>query len=233
LIKYLTHPLTIAILLAFNGGVVDTAGFLGLHGLFVAHVTGNFVTMGAAIIGGGQGFIGKLAALPEFVLVVALARLAGTGMRRLDWPAMCILFVTNILLLILFAGLAIWYGPFADGDTPIALLTSAAGVAAMAMQTAVQRVHLADMPPSTMMTGSTVQATLDAVDLLTRAHPEQQAATSARLRRLSSTIAAFACGCAISAVLFSYVGFWCLLLSVVVAICATDLQSSRHLEASR
>src|SRR3569623_2879441 len=57
--KHLTHPLTIATLLAFNGGVVDTAGFLGLHGLFVAHVTGNFVTKGAAIVGGGLGFIGK------------------------------------------------------------------------------------------------------------------------------------------------------------------------------
>lgn len=225
--KYLTHPLTIAILLAFNGGVVDTAGFLGLHGLFVAHVTGNFVTMGAAIIGGGHGFIGKLLALPEFVVIVALARLAGTAMRRRDWPAMPILFVTKILFLIVFTSMAIWHGPFSDGDAPIALWTGAAGVAAMAMQTAVQRVHLADMPPSTMMTGSTVQATLDAVDLLTRAHPEQKAATRARLNRLCCTIFAFACGCAISALLYSYVGFWCLLLAVFVAICATDLQSSR------
>ncbi|GAA3839663.1 DUF1275 domain-containing protein [[Pseudomonas] carboxydohydrogena] len=225
--KYLTHPLTIAILLAFNGGVVDTAGFLGLHGLFVAHVTGNFVTMGAAIIGGGHGFIGKLLALPEFVVIVALARLAGTAMRRRNWPAMPILFVIKILFLIVFAIMAIWHGPFSDGDAPIALWTGAAGVAAMAMQTAVQRVHLADMPPSTMMTGSTVQATLDAVDLLTRAHPEQKAATRARFNRLCCTIFAFACGCAISALLFSYVGFWCLLLAVFVAICTTDLQSSR------
>jgi len=225
--KYLTHPLTIASLLAFNGGVVDTAGFLGLHGLFVAHVTGNFVTMGAAIIGGGHGFIGKLLALPEFVLVVGLARLAGTAMRRWHWPAMRILFVTKIVLLIIFTAMAIWHGPFSDGDSPIALWTSAVGVAAMAMQTAVQRVHLADMPPSTMMTGSTVQATLDAADLLTNAHPEQRAATRARFGRLCCTIAAFAAGCAISAVLFSYVGFWCLLLAVLVAICATDLQSSR------
>jgi len=225
--KHLTHPLTIATLLAFNGGVVDTAGFLGLHGLFVAHVTGNFVTMGAAIVGGGHGFIGKLLALPEFVIVVALARLAGTTMRRRNWPAMPILFVTMILFLIAFTALAIWHGPFSDSDSPIALWTGAAGVAAMAMQTAVQRVHLADMPPSTMMTGSTVQATLDAVDLMTRAHPEQRAATRARFNRLCGTIAAFACGCAISALLFSYVGFWCLILAVVVAMCATDLQSSR------
>jgi uncharacterized membrane protein YoaK (UPF0700 family) len=36
-------------LLAFNAGYVDTFGFLSLHGLFTAHVTGNFVTIGAAL----------------------------------------------------------------------------------------------------------------------------------------------------------------------------------------
>src|SRR5215831_17788225 len=37
---------------SFNGGYVDTAGFLALHGLFTSHVTGNFVTLGATISGG-------------------------------------------------------------------------------------------------------------------------------------------------------------------------------------
>ena len=35
-------------LLSFNGGYVDTIGCLSLQGLFTAHVTGNFVTIGAA-----------------------------------------------------------------------------------------------------------------------------------------------------------------------------------------
>jgi uncharacterized membrane protein YoaK (UPF0700 family) len=39
-------------LLSFNGGFVDTAGFMGLQGLFTAHVTGNFVTLGAALVFG-------------------------------------------------------------------------------------------------------------------------------------------------------------------------------------
>src|SRR5689334_8131754 len=37
-------------LLSFNGGFVDTAGFIGLQGLFTAHVTGNFVTLGASLV---------------------------------------------------------------------------------------------------------------------------------------------------------------------------------------
>jgi len=49
-------------------GFVDTAGFLGLAGLFTAHVTGNFVTLGAALVLGSHGIIGKNPALPEFIL---------------------------------------------------------------------------------------------------------------------------------------------------------------------
>ena len=50
-------------LLGFNAGYVDTAGFLALGGLFTAHVTGNFVTLGAALIQGTSGTLSKLAAL--------------------------------------------------------------------------------------------------------------------------------------------------------------------------
>ena len=58
-------PAAIAALLSFNAGLVDTAGFLGLQGLFTAHVTGNFVTLGAALALGHHG-IGstKAAVLP-------------------------------------------------------------------------------------------------------------------------------------------------------------------------
>jgi len=58
----------VAALLSFNGGFVDTAGFLGLQGLFTAHVTGNFVTLGAALVFGTHGIIAKLLALPEFII---------------------------------------------------------------------------------------------------------------------------------------------------------------------
>jgi uncharacterized membrane protein YoaK (UPF0700 family) len=152
----------IAALLSFNGGFVDTAGFVGLHGLFTAHVTGNFVTLGAALAFGTQGILSKLLALPEFVLVIALVRIAETALRLRDLPALKALLVIKVVFLFAFFLLAVTLGPFDDGDAPAALLTGFAGIAAMAIQNAVQRIHLGTLPPTTLMTGSTVQATLDA-----------------------------------------------------------------------
>jgi uncharacterized membrane protein YoaK (UPF0700 family) len=220
----LKHPLTVAALLAFNGGFVDTAGFLGLHGLFVAHVTGNFVTLGAALVSGSHGVVNKILALPEFITVVALARLAGHGLRTNDLSARRTLFAVKATLLLAFFLLAVVFGPFSDGDSPTALLTGFVGIAAMAMQNAVQRVHMAAMPPSTMMTGTTVQATLDAVDLVTGWHPEQRPQTAARLRRLCLSLGCFAVGCAFSALLYAFFAFWCLALTVIVGIAAATLQ---------
>ena len=75
-------------LLSFNGGFVDTARFPRLQGLFTARVTGNSVTLAAALVLGTHRAIAKLLALPEFVLVVALARIGGTVLRAAGLPAL-------------------------------------------------------------------------------------------------------------------------------------------------
>jgi uncharacterized membrane protein YoaK (UPF0700 family) len=49
--------LDIAVLLSFTAGFVDTASFLGLEGLFTAHVTGNFVTLSATLVYGTHGVL--------------------------------------------------------------------------------------------------------------------------------------------------------------------------------
>lgn len=217
-------PAIVAGLLSFNAGYVDTAGFLGLQGLFTSHVTGNFVTIGAALVFGHHGIINKVLALPAFVLVVALARLAGSAMRRRDWPVLRVLLIAEVTLLAGFAALTIGHGPFPDADTPIALVAGFVGVAAMAIQNAVQRVHFASLPPTTIMTGNTTQATLDAVDLLSGAVPSDgRAVVIKRFRQLTLGIVLFAGGCAVSALLFYLSGFWCLLFAVLVAATAASL----------
>jgi uncharacterized membrane protein YoaK (UPF0700 family) len=206
----------VAALLSFNGGFVDTAGFLGLQGLFTAHVTGNFVTLGAALVFGTHGIIAKLLALPEFIIVIAVARLVGAALTAHGLPTLRLLLAVKVLLLLAFFVLAVTLGPFPDSDVPAGLLTGFAGVAAMAIQNGVQRVHFASLPPSTIMTGNTTQAVLDAVDLLRGVKPDEAAAVRARFRRTLGSILYFACGCGVAAALYFWIGFWCLAVPVVV-----------------
>lgn len=203
-------------LLSFNAGFLDTAGFLGLQGLFTAHVTGNFVTLGAALVFGTHGVIGKVLALPEFIVVMALARVVGTTLTARQMPTLRILLVAKLLFLIAFFVLGVAFGPFSDSDAPTALVTGFAGIAAMAIQNGIQRVHFGNLPPTTLMTGNTTQATLDAVDLLRGAEGDQTAAVRARFYRTIRSIFFFATGCAIAAVLYAWIGFWSLALPVAV-----------------
>jgi uncharacterized membrane protein YoaK (UPF0700 family) len=217
-------PLAVAALLSFNGGFVDTTGFLGLQGLFVAHVTGNFVTLGAALVLGSHGILNKILALPEFVAVIVAARLVGNALRARRRPALRIILAAEVVLLAAFFALAVAFGPFDDADSPLALLTGFAGIAAMALQNALQRVHLASLPPTTLMTGSTTQATLDAVDLLAGATPGEAATVRTRFFRIAMSILLFAAGCAAAALLYWLGGFWCLALPVLVGAVAAIMR---------
>lgn len=214
----------LAALLSFNGGFLDTAGFLGLQGLFVAHVTGNFVTLAAALVFGTHGVIAKVVALPEFVLVVALARLAGAAMTARRMPTLRILLAAKVAFLAAFFALAVALGPFPNSDVPAALVTGFAGIAAMAIQNAVQRVHFSSFPPTTLMTGNTTQATLDAIDLLRGVDSDKAAAIRARFSLTIRGILFFAAGCAAAALLYTAIGFWCLALPVVVGAATAILR---------
>ncbi|MFJ6324478.1 MULTISPECIES: DUF1275 family protein [unclassified Rhizobium] len=205
-------------LLSINGGYVDTAGFLALHGLFTAHVTGNFVTLGAALALGTSGAVAKLLALPMFCIVVFLARLVGGDLTRRNLPTLQIILSLKLLLLVLAAILALRFGPFGDGDGWQAILTGMTLIAAMAIQTTAHRIHLGSTPPTTMMTGTTTQIMIDIADLARGAKPEEKAAMKARLGRMGAAVGGFALGCALAASLFLLVGMACFLFPPVLAL---------------
>ena len=101
-----------------------------MQGLFTAHVTGNFVTIGAALVFGTSGIIAKLLALPVFCIIIVITRLISFNLPGRG------------------AGLAIGLGPFKNGDAWPAILTGMALVSAMAIQNAVHRIHLGSAPPT-------------------------------------------------------------------------------------
>ena len=204
-------------LLGFNAGYVDTAGFLALHGLFTAHVTGNFVTLAASLVYGTSGALAKLSALPVFFALVLLARLS----RSVD-----LLLGTKIVLLAAAALIMIAYGPFPDSGTGLAFSAGMLMVAAMAIQNAVHRMHLANVPPSTLMTGTTTQVMLDLADLLRGVDAPERAAAQQRLRKLVPAVLIFAFGCAMAALAYIGIGMWCFALPPIVAA-AIAVESGR------
>lgn len=205
-------------LLAFNAGFVDAAGFLALHGLFTSHVTGNFVTLGASIAQGSSGALAKLLALPVFCAAVFTARLLHFRLERQGLPVLSTMLFLKFVLLAVAAVLAVRLGPFPDGDAMPALVTGMMLVMAMAVQNGAHRVHLANEPPSTVMTGTTTQIMLDIADLFHGVPDTVGTATRLRLRRMSISVAAFASGCAAAALIYIAWRGWAFTIPPVLAL---------------
>jgi uncharacterized membrane protein YoaK (UPF0700 family) len=217
--KALTMRPTVPTLLSFNGGYVDTVGFLSLHGLFTAHVTGNFVTIGAALVFGTSGVAAKLLALPVFCIAIIVTRLVSFNLPQ-RWPVFETMLTLQLLLLLVASILAIAMGPFANSDTGPAILVGMTLVSAMAIQNAANRINLSAAPPTTIMTGTTTQMMIDIADMIHDVPGVAHEASKSRLRRMGVAVAGFAFGAAAGALLFHEVGKWCFALPPVVAFLA-------------
>jgi uncharacterized membrane protein YoaK (UPF0700 family) len=214
------------ILLSVNGGYVDAAGYLALHGLFTTHVTGNFVTLGASLVLGTSGALAKLLALPMFCIVVLGVRLLSVALAAKRLPALRTILGLKLALLTTAALLAIGFGPFDSGDGWAALLTGMALVAAMAIQNAIHRIHMGALPPTTIMTGNTIQIMIDLADLMRGVPADVRAAIHPRLSRMSASVAAFAAGCAAAALIYAKQGIWCFAIPPLIAACTLWLGES-------
>ena len=195
-------------LLSVNAGYVDAVGYLALKGLFTAHVTGNFVTVGAALVFGTSGVVTKLSALPVFCVVVMLTRFVSYKLPAGGRNALPAAMTLKFMLLFLGAVLAILWGPFINRPSPKEWLTGMILVAAMAIQNATDRIHLSSTPPSTIMTGNATQIMIDLADCLHGLPPDKRRVKITRLKQLSTAVVAFAAGAAIAAVLYSTVSTW-------------------------
>src|SRR5277367_1151725 len=83
-------PRWVPALLSFVAGYVDVYTFLALFGLFVAQVTGSFVTAGAELVTHDSSIVGKVLAIVAFLVAAALtAALIGLvsdqGRAALPW----------------------------------------------------------------------------------------------------------------------------------------------------
>ena len=205
--------LTVSTLLAFTAGFVDTCGFIMLFGLFTAHVTGNFVLIGASLAESRPGIYAKLLAFPAFVIVVAITRLYLIRCERRQRDATRSILVAQMTFLALFLATGVLASPIRDADTPLAILIGFFGVTAMAIQNAASRTIFAAHAPTTVMTGNVTQVVMDLVELPLRGDATQ---TKARLHKMVPPVIGFTAGAIASGLAVAWVGFWSLLCPLLV-----------------
>jgi uncharacterized membrane protein YoaK (UPF0700 family) len=193
-------------------GYVDTVGFLALAGLFTAHVTGNFVLIGAALVSDAADAGLKLLVFPAFVIGVAASRLLALAQDRRSRSSLALLLMLELLLL---AGFVVceWMGQTGAGPRRLmAIGAGASGAAAMGVQNGLSRSALPGFAQSTAMTGHVTLLVMDVVDLLRGAG---DAVTRNRGAALALSIAGFAGGAVLGAFAYVQCGFAAMLLPVV------------------
>jgi uncharacterized membrane protein YoaK (UPF0700 family) len=202
-------------LLAFIAGAVDTFSFLSLSGLFAAHVTGNFVLLGATLVlGRPAGVWSKVLAVPLFAVGVWVASIGGATLQRRHQCLLPWLLGAELVLLLAALGVAMVFGPFANADSPTALLLGSLLILAMGTQAALGPLAAPQEPPTTVMTTTLTRLVVDLSVLTSRAFPSEadRERTRGAAVRLAEQCAAFLGGCAISAGGHVLIGPWSLAL---------------------
>ena len=216
-----------SLMLGFIGGYVDTVGFVALFGLFTAHVTGNFVLIGAELSRAStNSVLLKLLVFPTFVAAVALARVVALRCERTQTVASRPLLAMQTAFLAVALACSVPAGAVLAPEAPWAMATGLFMTAAMAVQNAAGRLAWPALTPTTVMTGNVTQVVIDGVDLLRgAAGPEVRD----RLKRFIWPVLAFAAGAPAGA--FAYAGwrFWSLLLPLVmlVGLVVMDVRTDR------
>src|SRR5215469_471371 len=159
--------LALVLLLSLVAGATDTIGFLGLNGLFMAHITGNLVVLAARMVGQGQHELAQILSVPVFVTVLALTRLLAVVLRRYGRPSLAPLLLLHFLLLLGFLALCLRLTGRFDPEAPCPVIAGMCGVAAMAVQNALVQVSLPGAPATAVMTTNLTRFVGELVDDLT------------------------------------------------------------------
>lgn len=215
--------------LGFIAGYVDTLGYIGLFGLFTAHVTGNFVLIGAALADPVHvPILLKFLAFPAFIGGVATARLMIVDAADRRTQALTQSLVLQLVLLCGFMFFGIGAMPIGKVVTPAGMVAGLLGAAAMGAHSATSRLLLSRLAPTSMMTGNVTQVVIDAIDAWR--HPGD-GSIAERCEKFLWPVFAFAVGAIMAAFGYRYFGFYALFVPIVL-LCAVIAAARTETEAA-
>ncbi len=198
--------------LSIIAGSADAIGFLGLGGLFTAHVTGNLVILAAHLVSGSGAPVAPMLSVPVFVA----ARLA--SLRPL--------LLLQLLLLVGFLVLCVSAGPRIDPGAAIAILAGMLGVSAMAVQNALVQVSLKGAPSTAVMTTNITRFMMDVGDVMLARRPADVAKARDRSMRTWPAIVGFAIGCGAGAICEAAIGLRSLAFPAGLALLAVAMSTN-------
>ena len=209
-------PRWVPAFLSFAAGYIDSYTFLALFGLFVAQVTGSFVTAGAQFVVYDIGFAGKVIAIFAFLLAAALtAALIGLardkGRDALSW-----MLALDTLLLAIFCFLMLAGPPVRGPEDWHGIIAGAFAAMAMGAQSVVVRLLMRGIPQTNVMTGNMTQLGIETTELISawrrharepdEAHARDLLAVRARLSVVLSITIGFILGAVGGAAAFAKAG---------------------------
>src|SRR5258705_5998521 len=185
--------------LSIIAGSVDAIGFLGLGGLFTAHVTGNLVILAAHLVSGSGAPVAPMLSVPMFVAALGLTRLLVGALERIGFASLRPLLLLQFLLLAGFLVLCVSAGPRIDPDAPIAILAGMLGVSAMAVQNALVQISLKGAPSTAVMTTNITRFTMDVGEVILGRNPADAAKARSRAMQNWPAIVRIFLGCCLGA----------------------------------
>jgi uncharacterized membrane protein YoaK (UPF0700 family) len=209
--------------LSLIAGSVDVISFLGLGGLFTAHITGNLVILAAHLVSGGRAPLAPILSVPVFIAVLALTRLLASGLEAIGLASLRPLLALQLLLLACFLALCFAAGPGINPNAPNAIIAGMLGVAAMAVQNALVQISLRGAPATAVMTSNITRFVADVGTVLLGRDLQDIASARNRAKHAWPAIVGFAAGCGLGAVCEAAFGLRSLELPVGFALLALVL----------
>ncbi|MDB5410192.1 MAG: permease [Rhodospirillales bacterium] len=219
--------------LSVIAGSVDAIGFLGLGGLFTAHVTGNLVMIAAHVVSGGEAPVAPMLSVPVFMVALGLTRLLVGGLERIGFASLRPLLLLQLLLLAGFLVLGVSAGPRIDPNAPIAVLAGMLGVSAMAVQNALVQISLKGAPSTAVMTTNITRFMMDVGGVVLGREQAEVAQARSRAMRTWPAIVGFAVGCGLGAACEAAIGLASLALPTGLALLAVAMGLAANLDGGQ
>ncbi len=217
-------------MLSVIAGCTDVISFVGLGGLFTAHITGNLVILAAHVVSGEPAQVALIISVPVFMAALALTRLLVGGLESIGLASLLPLLLLQFLLLAGFFAVCVAAGSGIDPNAANAIFAGMLGVSAMAVQNALVQVSLKGAPSTAVMTTNVTRFTIDVGDMLLGHDPDQVAKSRLRAKHTWPAILGFTIGCGLGAACEALVGLWSLALPTGLALVAVAMSFATKLD---